>query len=505
MYLNDFKIKFYNVFVDKFLNIKYQNSLIYSFFFIWIFEWLFIFEYNFLYYTYSYLFFPYRLPLLLLVCFLYFIYVWGVSVWRRTQYGRFTRGDRRLWFKGFASFWIVEVSTLFGVVIMASWMNWGPQPLFPRSFYVNRKSFIIETTFFTYILWLLYLMRYSMKWNKWKVQIFITSLILVFISYVIWRDILIIIGRDNIGIRNGCRWRHITTNFIIYTLTPNWWITHFIDQKNNRDINSLFYSLKDFIKELNNNNIILPFSKEISLSDYDKYNFLPLVSSKNWLKYSLPYSSLFELDNFNISSNFLKGKLWDYVDYSHDSYKYYPRRLGFQPKKLAMWTFFFFLKMWHHLMLFIWWFLYLIRLYSRKKNSYTLLSICHFNVYCCFLISLTIFIFGYFPWLEIFFRLFKKKYTMHSSIRYIVRIFWGLEYIYELHTSILNFKFSTASSYNSLLKVNEKWFYDNYPVFNRDEKFLGSHLYHRLGNFYYSYEIKFKKGVGEKFLYVWFI
>ena len=33
MYLNDLKIKFYNVFVDKFLNIKYQNSLIYSFFF----------------------------------------------------------------------------------------------------------------------------------------------------------------------------------------------------------------------------------------------------------------------------------------------------------------------------------------------------------------------------------------------------------------------------------------------------------------------------------------
>lgn len=505
MYLNDLKQKFYNVFLDKFLNIKYQNSLIYSFFFIWIFEWLFVFEYNFLYYTYTYLIFPYRLPLLLLICFLYFIYIWGISVWRRTQYGRFTRGDRRLWFKGFASFWIVEISTLFGVVIMAAWMNWGPQPLFPRSFYVSRKSFIIETTFFTYILWLLYLMRYSMKWNKWKVQIFITSLILVFISYIIWRDILIIIGRDNIGIRNGCRWRHITTNFIIYTLTPNWWVNHFIDQKNNRDINSLFYSLKDFIKELNNNNIISPFSKEISLSDYDKYNFLPLTSSKNWLKYSLPYSFIFEVDVSNIETFSLNENIWDYLDYSHDSYKYYPRRLGFQPKKLAMWTFFFFLKMWHHLMLFIWWFLYLIRLYSRKKNSYTLLSICHFNVYCCFLISLTIFIFGYFPWLEIFFRLFKKKYTMHSSIRYIIRIFWGLEYVYELHASILNFKYSTADSIKSLFKLNVKSFFNDFPITPEHRDLMQSHTWHRVCNLFWNFEFRAEKKLKERVIYYWLI
>ena len=427
LYLN-----LYSYFLNYYLNKLSLNISIVSFFFIWIFEWLFIFEYSLLYYTYSYLFFPYKLPLLLIVCFVYFIYIWGVSNWRRTQFGKFTRGDRKLWYKGFASFWILELSTLIGVVIAAAWMNWGPVPLFPRNFFVSRKSFIIEVTFFTYIIWILYLMRFSIKWNKYKVQIFLTSLILLFITMIIWRDILIIFGRENVTLKNSSRWKHIKTVTVIYSLLPDWWVNHFINYRNVTDKNSLFLNLNDFLKNITENKNSDIFLKDINLSDYDKYMFLPLMNNKFWLNNSLPFFYFFNLNKNYIFLNFDEYYNLNNSKYSIDSYIYYPRKIGFSTKKLAMWTFFFFLKIWHHLMLFIWWFFYLIRLTSRKKNSYSWLSICHFNVYCCFVISLIIFIFSFFPWYEMFFKVNKHKNSMISITKIFGRINWSLEYVLSL-------------------------------------------------------------------------
>lgn len=451
-FLNKYLEKYFN----KYLNLISSNILLISFFFIWIFEWLYIFEYSLSFNTFVYLFFPYRLPILLIIVFIYFIYVWGISVWRRTQYGRFTRGDRKLWYKGYASFWFVELSTVLGLVIAAAWMNWGPTPLFPRSFYVTRKSFLIEVTFFSYILWILYLMRFSLKWNKWKTQLLLTSFILVLTSYLIWRDILIIYGRENINLYNGQRWKHLTTGSLLYSVYPEWWMNHFINQKKNVDLNSLFYKLSDCLQNieiLTNNQL---FQKEINLGDYEKYNFNPIVFVNDFNKNSLPLNYFFSSKNsffyYNIINFFSINEL------TLDSYKYFPRKIGYQPKRLAMWTFFFFLKIWHHLMLFIWWFIYLIRLYGKKKNSYSWLSICHFNIYCCFIISFLIFIFSYFPWFEMFFRFFKKKHTMLSIIKYVARIQWGFDYLYSLYLGLIRHK-SYKNSNHSLLRVNTKILY----------------------------------------------
>jgi hypothetical protein len=68
---------------------------------------------------------------------------------------------------------------------------------------------------------------------------------------------------------------------------------------------------------------------------------------------------------------------------------------------LAMWTFFVMLKVWHHLMLFIWWFAYLIKVNTLKKISYSFLNMGFFNLYCCFLLGWTIYIlqnFAIFEW-----------------------------------------------------------------------------------------------------------
>jgi hypothetical protein len=111
---------------------------------------------------------------------------------------------------------------------------------------------------------------------------------------------------------------------------------------------------------------------------------------------------------------------------------YYHKRICSPTKRIAMWTFLFFLKIWHHLMLFIWWFIYLIRLFSRKKNSYQLTSICLFNVYCCFLIIFFIYIYCLFPKLVIFFRFFKDKPRMILWYKVYSWKFLIVDYIFSL-------------------------------------------------------------------------
>lgn len=349
--------------------------------------------------------------MLLLVCLLYFIYIWGISVWRRTQYGKFTRGDRKLWYKGFASFWVVELSTLLGLVIAAAWMNWGPTPLFPRNFYSSKKSFVVELMFLIYILWGLYLLRFSIKWKKWKYQISIIIFILFITILLIWRDILIVVGRENININNGVRWKFIRANITVYSLLPDWWLHTLINNKNTINKNSVFYTLYYYFSDINNNINLLPINFKLTLNDYYKHNLLSLQNSLY----------------LNLLNN--------------DSLIFYPRRYGFLTKRIAMWTFFLFLKLWHHLMLYIWWFFYLIRLYSRKKNSYQFLSVCHFNIYCCFFIALVIYIYGYFPKLIIFFRFFKDKPKMLNPLRINVWKNFLVDYIISIFdNNVLKFK-----------------------------------------------------------------
>lgn len=404
----------------EFLNLKI-NNIIFLFILVWVYEWLIIFKYLLNVFTYLKFVYPYRIPVLLLICLLYYIYIWGISVWRRTQYGKFTRGDRKLWYKGFASFWVVELSTLMGLIIAAAWMNWGPTPLFPRNFYSSKKSFIIELVFLSYILWSLYLLRFSIKWKKWKYQISLISLILFFVILLIWRDILIIIGRDNINIQNGVRWKFIRANTVLYSLLPDWWMYTLINNKNTISKDSIFFTLYNYIEKLNNNIYLLPIDFKLVIDDYYKYNLLPLIKNS--------YNNFF-LNN-TLDNNYI----------SKESLMFYPRKFGFLTKRIAMWTFFLFLKIWHHLMLYIWWFFYLIRLISKKKNSYQFLSICHFNIYCCFLIALSIYIYGFFPKFMIFFRFFKSRPEMVCFFRPVVWKNFITSYFMSIfNLNILKFK-----------------------------------------------------------------
>ena len=445
--VNYYKIFYTNVyvirsFISYFYKINVYNTVAIAFIFLGLFEAIFIFEYYYNYINYSYFFYPSKVSTLLIIIFLYFIYIWGISIWRRTQYGKFTRGDRKLWSKGYASFWIVELTTVLGLFLAACWMNWGPKILIPRTFYSSRKGFIIEVLFFSYIIWILYLMRFSTKWNNWFTQYIFILFILLITFLLIWRDLMIILGRDNICLKNSTRWKYITSSIVIYSFVPEWWLQHFYDNSGKKNTNLLIPSLYNFFYNINHNKSIF-LNNGLILNDYEQYNFLPLVNLSEWKSNSLPLYNLFNTNDILYKNNtiFFKNNVNQYFlydQYSIDSVILYPRRVGYQTKRIAMWTLLLFLKLWHHIMLFIWWFFYLISVANKKKNSYSFLSICYFNIYCCFLISLLILLFGYLPTYQLVFKITKIKPLMIYSLKEELRFTWGFEYVFDIIKSLWN-------------------------------------------------------------------
>ena len=432
--------------LDKNTNfIKYNNVFFSLIFF-------FYFEYYFILTSYTsfrsknfFFFYPNRLTVLVIFCFIYFIYLWGISNWRRTQHGKFTRGDRKLWAKSLASFWIIELTTILGIYIAACWMNWGPSVIIPRNFVATRKGFLIELTIFTYVLWILYLLRFTLKWNKWQTQTFLVYIILFLILYLIWRDLLLIVGRENINIRSGSKWRYIACPLVFYTFSPVWWYHHFINQHVKLDHNSYFFSLNYFLNNLQDLNYIDIFTNNKNMSLREKFHFLPYLESDEWKSLTI-----FDL-NFLSSKQRVAtlGTIFfntsDISSSSLASYKYYPRRIGSHYKKIAIWTILLFLKIWHHTMLFIWWFFYLIKLVGKRKNSYSYLSICYFNLYCCFLICVLIYLFNYLHFYERFFKILKNKPLMRGSkktrTRFLEAFLYNFYIFYFFFTQFFTKKF----------------------------------------------------------------
>lgn len=63
---------------------------------VWTLEWAIVVEYVLGEYYRTFVVFPIRIPLVLIISIFYWCYLWGMSGWRRSQFGRFTRGDRKL-------------------------------------------------------------------------------------------------------------------------------------------------------------------------------------------------------------------------------------------------------------------------------------------------------------------------------------------------------------------------------------------------------------------------
>jgi hypothetical protein len=95
---------------------------------------------------------------------------------------------------------------------------------------------------------------------------------------------------------------------------------------------------------------------------------------------------------------------------------FYPTRVGFVPKRMAMWQLLTVLKMWHHLVILLWWALYVARLAARRRNSYSFAAVCYFNIYCCYILGLLIYALYYAVLWETYLRVRPANFSLHRHI-----------------------------------------------------------------------------------------
>ncbi len=465
------KWRIWILFSNKYMRVGHIDNFILFGLATWIFEWTYVLNSVVNYWSFSRFIFPFRTPFMLMLVFSYWVYVWGISVWRRTQYGKFTRGDRKLWAKGFASFWVSEFSTIAGIFAAICWMSWGPIAIIPRIFFVPKKNFLIELTIFSYVVWIIYIMRLSIKWQLWKTQYILTWTIVVILSYLIWRDFILLYSREVVTVNQGARWRYLKSGSIVYSLNNYWWLKHYYGP--GRHIETPFMPMSSLI-ELNF--LSNPFATLNLNTEYDRYTRMPLVKPNEWVLNALPWkdyswakgffnmkiwkSPIYEFKTFDSNSLFCHNSGYKFP-LPLDSWIAHPRRYGFMPKKISMWYFLIYLKIWHHLILFIWWFLLLIRLHGRKKTSFSFLSSCYFNVYCCFLIGLLVYIYQYLKYWETIFKFrparapFIFKARWHNTMLYYWDIISDGIYFWRRPKHSLLTKYYDFSKYFDLAYIHK--------------------------------------------------
>jgi hypothetical protein len=93
-----------------------------------------------------------------------------------------------------------------------------------------------------------------------------------------------------------------------------------------------------------------------------------------------------------------------------------------------MWEFLTFLKIWHQLLILLWWVLYIFRLNSRKTGSYPVLSAAYFSIYCCFIIAVTIYLIN---WMTVFEALLRFRPGVFSLVRARIMVEAAFDYFWS--------------------------------------------------------------------------
>ena len=361
------------------------SQLIIAILIVWNIEWLLLYTYISPSLNTPVLFNPNHLSFLAVISLIYWIFIWSNLNWRRTQFGYFSRGERKLWAKALAAFWVVEFVTIFSFVIIYFWLSWGPYTLIARKFKPMKSGLITEIILYTYIFYIAYILRITTKWNTYHMQLLGTMLVLILVGNLVWHDLLIILFRNNLTASTTAHWRHIRTSAVTFALSHEWWAQHILPSRSTFGWTTCFADL------LNTNTApeqIIPWSTLL----YEQQQ--QLFTSPRAYNTTLIAHQTFQPIHLSTLHTI------------------YPSRTGFIPKRFTMWQLLIFLKIWHHLLIVFWWNLMIYRLRSRQQTSFNWLYACTFNVYCCFFLAVLIYAVNTIPFLEVFFRY--KKYTINN-------------------------------------------------------------------------------------------
>ena len=423
---------------------------------LWLYEWFFFCEfYWFKGQTITWITF-FKIPVVLFIIFYIWLYIWGIAAWRRTLFGKFTRGDQKLWHKSLVSFWIIEISTLGGLLAATTWLLWGPRQFIPKAMWFPQKGFILELIIFSYIAYLIYILRFITKWNTWNQHVIIIFMILVCVSYLLWRDFLLLFTREFLKESWGIRWKYIKLQSILYSLDHQWWREAYMGTRVST------YTWFPPLLSMLQHDYPTPFTNSLKLVEYERCIWSSYTSKTAYINSLHPwsYTTTSGFTHFYLMYQSLDGTLSQTnPDLLLDSNKFLPRRIGFLPKRLAMWSFFVLLKIWHHLMLFIWWFVLLLKLITLKKTSYNFINLGFFNLYCCFLISWTIYLIQLFPTLERYLGIKPFQFTYLTRQAYFHSI---LQYYYDLLLSTRVTSVNPMSQQFAAFKNIKFFFYVKY-------------------------------------------
>lgn len=367
---------------------------------VWILEWLLIIEYLMGEYWRTYIIFPIRLPIILILILFYWLYLWSMAVWRRTQFGRFTRGERKLWAKAYTSFWVAELVTFGSFILIYFWLSWGPLPLVNRYILFPRKGLYLEFIFFSYLIFLAYIIKLSTRWYFWRYNYFLVICLLLIFILLLWRDIMMLLTREIFTEGHGARWSNVKLTTLIYSLSPEWWVLHLIG---NYNLHTFYFDLYTCFESAQR-----PFAKIVERNNFLNKHYLTCYSGNynNYIDWTLSTSKLFidPLLALQQSCGF-----------------FYPRRIGYAPKRIAMWQLLFILKMWHHLFILVWWLLFLFRLTSRRRTTYNFVAVCYFNIYCCYILGLLFYILYFAFFWELYLKLRPTNFNWHRLLLFIDR------------------------------------------------------------------------------------
>jgi hypothetical protein len=136
-------------------------------------------------------------------------------------------------------------------------------------------------------------------------------------------------------------------------LSNIWWLEHHLGT--DKSLNTPFMSLDNFISLNGQEN---PFSSKLSLTEYEEYNLMSLNKDVDWFNTDFLFN-LFKYNNINSDYHLIDQNGYYYFINSSagpdsgNSFYFYPRKVGFLPKRLSMWYMLVVIKIWHHFMLFI--------------------------------------------------------------------------------------------------------------------------------------------------------
>ena len=376
----------------------------------WLIEWLSIIECLFVEFSRYSFFLPIKIPTIFVFILIYWSFVQGLSFWKRSQSGHLNKGERRLWHKTIAIFWVAEFIIVAALVMVYYWVACGPPTSLGRRLIVPRKGLEIEFIIYTYIIFIAFITKFTSRWCLWRFHRFTGFIVVICFSCLLYRDACTLLIQDFFPRSNDFRWENMRLAFLVFSFSPEQWLTCTPDEIPEYD---WFLDLKAKFEAR-----IVPAGTAVFLVEYEQIS--PFADFQPYPP--LPIFSLI-LDSF---FNELFG--WNNAIFHavHGGNYFCPHRTGFITGRLALWQLLILLRMWHYSIMLLWWYSFARKLRARQKIAYSTLAVCYFNIHYCYLLSLMIHTTYYAVYFEMWLKFWPDSFIVYQSMLWVLRNLWSL-------------------------------------------------------------------------------